>query len=164
MKAIYRRSVWLAVVAGVLLVFLWGCAAKQAGEVKQDKEAPGVTSSDRQTTPAAAGSPGQPATPQTQTTTGYYIHTVKWSGESVSIIAGWYLGDIHKWEILRDCNPDMDPNVVVIGQKIRIPENLMTTKTPMTKAHVDKFYPKVERHRRAPVERKDDIPTLYGPK
>jgi len=161
MKTICRKSVLLVVAMVGLFVLLWGCAAKQT-DVKQDQSAPKAVSSDKQPTPGSSA--GQPSTPQTQTTTGYYIHTVKWSGESVSIIAGWYLGDIHKWEILRDCNPDMDPNVVVIGQKIRIPESLMTTRTPMTKAHVDKFYPKTERHKRAPAEHKDDSPTLYGPK
>ena len=163
MKAICRRSIVLAVVAGLLFVVLCGCAAKKEGEVKPDQDTPGAASTEKQST-ATTGTPGQTTASQTQAITGYYIHTVKWSGESVSIVAGWYLGDIHKWEILRDCNPDMDPNVVVIGQKIRIPENLMTTRTPMPKEHVDKFYPKAEKRKRPPVEHKDNIPTLYGPK
>jgi len=164
MKKMRRKNITLAIGAVFFFVLLWGCAAKQSGEVKQDQNIPRTSTSEKQTTTTTTGAPGQTASPQTQTSTGYYIHTVKWSGESVSIIAGWYLGDIHKWEILRDCNPDMDPNVVVIGQKIRIPESLMTTRTPMTKAHVDKFYPKAERHKRAPAEPKDEAPTLYGPK
>jgi hypothetical protein len=154
---------FLTVVAlGAFIVLLWGCASKQTEEVKKDQDAPKAVSTDRME--GTPDSTRQPSSPPAPAATGYYIHTVKWAGESVSIIAGWYLGDIHKWEVIRDCNPDMDPNVVVIGQKIRIPESLMTTRTPMTKAHVDKFYPKADRPKRAPPAHKGDTPALYGPK
>lgn len=167
MKRICRRSVLLTVIIAVLLVSLCGCAAKKTGDVNQDQGAQQGATAESQT--PAGGATAQPASSQAQTNVEYYIHTVKWSGESVSIIAGWYLGDIHKWEILRDCNPDRDPKVVRIGDRIRIPESLMTTKSPMTKAHVDKFYPKAERHERHKTrpshsEQKDEVPTLYGPK
>ena len=156
MKRICRRSVLWGLILGFLYVSLWGCAAKQTGANKQDKKTPWWVSASK-------------STKETKMNVTYYIHTVKWSGESLSIIAGWYTGDIKNWKILAEANPDMDPKVVVVGQKIRIPENVMTIRSPMTKAHVDKFYPKTvkqekDKMRSTPSEQKDEIPTLYGPK
>jgi len=104
--------------------------------------------------------------PDTQTNVTYYVHTVKWPGESLSIIAGWYTGDIENWKILAKANPDSDPDVVVIGQKIRIQEDIMTTKSPLTKGYVDSYYPKAgkQKTRSSPSETKDETPILYGPK
>jgi hypothetical protein len=161
MKRICRRSILWGVILGFLFVSLWGCSSTKTAENKQDKKTPWWSS--------ASESTAHPATQKTQTNVTYYIHTVKWSGESLSIIAGWYTGDIQNWKMLAEANPDMDPNVVAVGQKIRIPENVMTTRSPMTKAHVDKYYPKAEKQdkhkmRSTPSETKDEAPTLYGPK
>ncbi len=101
-----------------------------------------------------------------------FVHTVKWRGESVSIIAGWYTGDIQNWKILKDHNPDINPKRIFEGNKIRIPEYLMKTKAPITKEYVDSFYakhPKKEAGRPAPPSpaasaSDSDEPVLFGPK
>lgn len=155
----------------VLLAFFWCCASSPTGAGKQDTS---ITPQRKEASPAkgmpdgAAGKKSAPPSvkqdvPKNIT---YYTHTVRWSGETVSIIAGWYTGDIEKWNLLAEANPDMDPNVVIVGQMIRIPEHIMTTRSPMTKAYVDKYYPKPRppRHHTKPPEKKDDSPVLFGPK
>jgi hypothetical protein len=111
-----------------------------------------------------------PVKPKPGPETAYFVHTVKWRGESVSIIAGWYTGDIQNWKVLREHNPDINPNRIFEGNKIRIPEYLMKTKAPMTKEYVDGFYTKPPRKEpgkpaspSAPSDTGDE-PTLFGPK
>jgi hypothetical protein len=112
---------------------------------------------------APAGvAPAVPAPPPTS----YYTYTVKWSGESVSIIAAWYTGDLQNWKILAQANPALNPNIIFPGIKVLIPENIMKTHDPMPKEFVDSFYPKAKV--RTPLkpgeQRKDEEPSLFGPK
>lgn len=98
----------------------------------------------------------------------YFTHVVKWPGESLSIIAAWYTGDIQNWKALAEANPDVNPNRIHEGMKLLIPESLMKTKAPMTKDHVDSYYPKPKRPSAksppASTKGKDDEPVLFGPK
>lgn len=70
------------------------------------------------------------------------VHKVRFPGESVSIIAGWYTGEIDNWKVLAEVNPDINPNVINEGMKINIPESMLKTREPMTREYVDSFYPK----------------------
>lgn len=76
------------------------------------------------------------------TPAGYYIHIVKLPEESLSIIAKWFTGDIKNWEILAKHNPTINPDRIYIGDKIRIPLDLMLRKTPMTLDFVKASQPK----------------------
>lgn len=101
----------------------------------------------------------------------YYTHTVKWSGETVSIIAAWYTGDIENWKILGEVmlkhNPNADIKRIFVGNKILIPETLLKTREPMPKDFVDSFYKK-SKPDKAPSkpasEETDEEPKLFGPK
>jgi len=93
--------------------------------------------------PATPREPGAALpTPPGKAEPTYLVHTVKWSGETVSIIAGWYTGDIENWKALAEANPNINPNRIFEGNKILIPENLLKTRDPMTKEFVESFYPK----------------------
>lgn len=96
----------------------------------------------------------------------YYTHSVKWPGESLSIIAAWYTGDVQNWKELAEANPDINPNRIHEGMKILVPESMMTTQTPMTKEHVDSYYPKPKKPAAKPSSShpREDEPVLYGPK
>ncbi len=72
----------------------------------------------------------------------YHMHRVTISGESLSIIAKWYTGDLKKWEQLAEANPNLNPNRIDIGDEILIPEDMMIRKDPITKRFVDSFAPK----------------------
>jgi len=114
--------------------------------------------------PVEAAKPAAASEPAPQET--LYVHTIKWSGESVSIIAAWYTGDLQNWKALAEVNPDINPNRVHEGMKIRIPERMMTTKAAMTKEHVDSFYAKAKKPPRRGTDAppKDVEPELFGPK
>jgi hypothetical protein len=71
----------------------------------------------------------------------YYIHTVQWPGESLSIIAKWYIGKLLDWELLAAHNPELDPNKIFVGNRIRIPESRMRTSEPMPREFVEQFLP-----------------------
>ena len=95
-----------------------------------------------------------------------YVHTVKWSGETVSIIAGWYTGDIENWKALAQANPNIKVNRILAGNKIFIPEPLMKTREAMPKEFVDRFYLKLRKEMAQPqlTERQEGEITLIGPK
>jgi len=98
------------------------------------------------------------------------VHKVRYPGESVSIIAGWYTGEIDNWKILKEVNPGINPNVIHEGMKINIPESMLKTREPMTKEYVDSFYPKTKSKARGTGSRDQASPPaeeetpLFGPK
>jgi hypothetical protein len=61
---------------------------------------------------------------------------VKYSGETLSIIAKWYTGDADNWQALTKANPKLNPNRINVGDKIRIPRKLLNTRRPMTRSFV----------------------------
>jgi hypothetical protein len=66
----------------------------------------------------------------------YHYHKVKYSGETLSLVAKWYTGDVENWRYLAKENPKLDPNRIVVGNRIRIPKRLLNTKKPMPRSFV----------------------------
>ncbi len=99
-------------------------------------------------------------------TPSFYTHTVKWRTESLSIIAGWYTGDMKNWKMLSEANPDVNPSPIPEGTKIRIPETILKTKSPLTKDYVDSFYekPKKEQAPKDLPQIRDERLDFFGPK
>lgn len=96
-----------------------------------------------------------------------YVHTVKWSGETVSIIAGWYTGSIENWKALAEANPNLKPDRICVGNKILVPESLMKTREPMPEEFLWNFMPRPRREplKTAPkIEQQEEEPKLFGPK
>ena len=79
----------------------------------------------------------------------YFTHTVKWTGESLSIIAAWYTGELENWKLLASANPELNPNLIRIGDEIRIPESLMVTTEILPFEFVAKYVPSLKRGRTA---------------
>lgn len=52
-------------------------------------------------------------------------HTVTKSGETLSIISRQYTGSSKNWRIIASENSGIDPKRLSLGQKIRIPKNLI---------------------------------------
>lgn len=101
----------------------------------------------------------------------YFTHTVKWSGETVSIIAAWYTGDIENWKILGEVmlkhNPNADIKRIFVGNKILIPESMLKTRDPMPKDFVDSFYKKSKPDKAPPKTtpaETEEEPKLFGPR
>jgi len=104
--------------------------------------------------------PGKPA---------YYQHKVRWSGESLSIIAKWYTGSLENWKVLAKANPRINPGRIYVGQKIRIPGDLLKTREPMPRSyivHAGKRKPERPLSKPEPQSPQpdDEEPQLFGPK
>ncbi|MCP4342497.1 MAG: LysM peptidoglycan-binding domain-containing protein [Desulfobulbaceae bacterium] len=111
-----------------------GCVSKNSTQqAKTEVEAPIEY-------PGAIYEQGDEASPA-----GYYIHTVKLPDESISIIAKWFTGDLMNWEVLAKHNPTINPNRIFLGNKIRIPRDIMTRHTPMTPEFIEASQPQTRR-------------------
>jgi len=157
-SGICRIALLLASVA-IFVATIAGCSKSIKPDASDEGTAAGVAPAVPDT-----GMPGSavPAPPPTS----YYTYTVKWSGESVSIIAAWYTGDLQNWKILAQANPALNPNLIFPGIKVLIPENIMKRHDPMPKEFVDSFYPKgkVKAPPKPGEQKKDEEPSLFGPK
>jgi hypothetical protein len=61
----------------------------------------------------------------------FYIHKVRWPGETFSTISQWYTGSWKNWQRLSRANPSLHPNRIGIGDNIFIPEALLKSRKPM---------------------------------
>lgn len=151
-----RQSHFLFVICLVLSFFLISCAAKQAAP---PIEAPPTG----EARPEAGTEEAAPVA--------YFVHTVTLQGESLSIIAKWYTGDLKNWEVLAQHNPTINPNRIFKGDMIQIPRDLLVREDPMTQAFVDESQPHPKRRtttgkpgkEQPAVETPEGVP-LFGPK
>lgn len=60
-----------------------------------------------------------------------FTHTVRWKGETLSLIAEWYTGSWRNWRALAKANTKLNPKSMRIGDAIVIPEKLLKNKEPM---------------------------------
>ena len=91
----------------------------------------------------------------------FYVHVVRWQNETLSFIAEWYTASWQNWETLAKANPEIDPNRIKIGDKIRIPEVLLKTRKPMPSDSLPKAVSKKAAQpaapSREPVEKPDRV-------
>jgi hypothetical protein len=92
----------------------------------------------------------------------HFTHTVRWGGESLSIIAKWYTGDLKNWKALAGANPDLDPDRIRVGDKIRIPKELMKATKPLPRDFVRKHAGRAPDIQAEP-RKKDDHPLHEQP-
>lgn len=97
-----------------------------------------------------------------------YVHTVKWGGETLAIIASWYTGDGRNWKALAKANPKLVPHRIYEGNKITIPGSLLKTRQPMTKEFVARSYSKDNKKEagrpKTPTAQIQEEPQLFGPR
>ena len=93
---------------------------------------------------------------QDRVRTGYLEHTVKYPGETLSIIAGWYTGRTDNWRRIVDANPGLKPEKIRLGQLIMVPMEIVVQEQPLTADAVRKFRPS------APRPGKDQIKDTTG--
>jgi Tfp pilus assembly protein FimV len=178
-----KKMQWVAVVLAFTMICV-GCAHKA-----QKPETKPLESQEGAPAPAKPGAAprepilpsGEPArTPPTEPSKeavptqkeSYYTHTVKWSGETLFIIAAWYTGDRENWKVLAEVMTQNNPNANIHrihgGDKILIPESVLKTRDPMPKEFVDYFFhkPKTEKapSKPAPSQTEEEEPKLFGPK
>lgn len=70
----------------------------------------------------------------------YFEHRVKWSGETLSLIAKWYTGSYGNWKAIAQANPGLNPNRIAVGDTIKIPPEMMKTQKPLPRKVVSKIH------------------------
>ena len=68
----------------------------------------------------------------------YFVHQVRWRGETLSLIAKWYTGHYGNWKALAQANPSLNPNRIALGNRIYIPPEKMKTQKPLPRKVVAK--------------------------
>lgn len=61
------------------------------------------------------------------------VHTVKYPGETLALIAEWYTGSMANWREIAKFNPSLNPNLIKIGDQIKIPPYLVKRTDPLPK-------------------------------
>ncbi len=185
-QRLHLRKLVIAI-GGVALLVCAGCAAKKADIPPPSPEAqpqgpgtapppsfPGQSPAQRGSGSAPRGWPPSGSgvgRPQPDLRSGpMLVHKVRYPGESVSIIAGWYTGEIDNWKVLAEVNPEINPNVIHAGMTIKVPESMLKTREPMPREYVDSFYPKAKPKSKGGDSRDQASPPaeeetpLFGPK
>ncbi len=97
----------------------------------------------------------------------YFAHTVKQPGERLTEIARWYTGDTKNWQNIAKANPDLDPELLLVGNEIYIPADLLKTRKPIPQTAGDaanqKSANETPTRESSTPEKKEEI-QLFGPK
>ncbi len=88
----------------------------------------------------------------------YYIHVVRWGGESLSMISKWYLGNYKDWKLLAKHNPELNPDNIHVGDRVWIPKKSMKTSQQMPEP-----IQKHDQKQKKKIKMKKSL-ELYGPK
>lgn len=139
-----------------MLWLLTGCALHEKIFAKEAVIPPAETS-------APSGSADIPTTPPKPEP---LVHTVRWQGESLWIIAKWYTGDGRNWETIAEANPGLDPRRIDIDDTIQVPDYLLKTRDPLPKSYVasqSQSRPSDSTESEEPAEDNEDL-ELFGPK
>lgn len=92
----------------------------------------------------------------------YFEHRVKWSGETLALIAKWYTGHYENWKAIARANPGLNPNRIAVGNMIYIPPEMIKTKNPLPRKVVAKTLPGYFAHTvTEPDEKIADIARWY---
>jgi hypothetical protein len=136
-----RSRVRYCIIGGIIVVMLFGCAGTK--ETVSQKYA--ASKSWLKEKWRAAGSKSS-ASKDEETSVeperiNCFEHRVKWTGETLSLIAKWYTGSYGNWKAIAEANPGLDPNRIAVGNTINIPPEMMKTKKPLPRKVVCKTLP-----------------------
>ena len=144
--------------------------APRQSAVAPEKAPPAALPARAEPLPGHQGSP-PPAPPEKvepKLKETFYVHTVRYSGETISIIAAWYTGDGENWKAVARANPNIDPKLIFEGNEILIPERLLKTREAMPKKFVTRFYSKSVkekgRPKSQPAQSQEEELKLFGPR
>ena len=109
-----------------------------------------------------------------------FVHVVKWQEETLPLISSWYTGNKNNAGRLAKANPNINPDKIVIGDNIYIPDSLLDRMQEMPRKFVRLYshrpkkkksaYKRAHRPASQPVVKKEkkeatqDEFILFGPK
>jgi hypothetical protein len=110
-------------------------------------------------------SPSEVVSPSPIPESRFYVHRVRWQGETLFIIAKWYTGSGENWKALSNANPKLNPNIITINDNIFIPEDLMKYRKPMPFSFPSSFIRKksVQSYQSNNSSNENDVTEMFGP-
>ena len=76
----------------------------------------------------------------------YFLHTSRWSWETLGVVADWYTGDSSNGKKLAEINPDVNAQKLVAGSEIFIPVKLLKTREALPQNYDGNYCKKCHRH------------------
>lgn len=131
-----RLSRWAVLLACLLIFFLSSGCMGNFRKIKNWEYFPWnktVETSERQRKQQGA------SVEKKQSGSEFRVHRIRWKGETLSIIAKWYMGRIDDWKTLADINPELDPQNLQKGEKVRIPSEKLKTSVPMPRDFLEAY-------------------------
>jgi hypothetical protein len=135
MSAAFRTVVFAGLAGFLMIGSLAGCAGiREKGEaqpsVQEAQPPPAEAEAKVAPEPLPAAQPEQPKELP------YLVHTVKWPGETLGLIAKWYTGETETWRAIAKANPKLDLRRIQLGSQIQIPEEFLKNLEPMPREFV----------------------------
>ena len=119
MKIRFRRFSCVGIIGLLIVGMCWGCAG--VGQ-KLDEWQSALREKIKSNTSKKGNAENNEA---------YFVHTAKWSGETLADVAKWYTGELKNQEQLADLNPYVNPDKITVGSEVRIPVSLLKTREPL---------------------------------
>jgi len=142
MNFLARNRIRNFIIGGIIMVMLFGCASTKETSFDQKYEASKSWFKEKW---GAVGSKFSSSEDEEAVIkphrNSYFEHRVKWSGETLSLIAKWYTGRYGSWKAIAQANPGLNPNRIAVGDIIHIPPEMMKTKKPLPRKVVFKTLP-----------------------
>jgi hypothetical protein len=142
MEFLVTNRVRNCIVGGVIILMLFGCAGTKETTFSQKYAASKTWLKEKWQSVGSKSSPSEDEETSIEPQRiSYFEHRVKWPGETLSLIAGWYTGNYGNWKAVAQANPDLNPNRIAVGDIINIPQQMMKTKKPLPRKVVSKTLP-----------------------
>jgi len=142
MEFLVRNRVRNCIIGGVIMVMLFGCAGTKETTFSQKYATSKTWLKEKWQAVGSKSSPSEDEETSIEPQRiSYFEHRVKWPGETLSLIAGWYTGGYGNWKAIAQANPGLNPNRIAVGDIINIPPQMMKTKKPLPRKVVSKTLP-----------------------
>ena len=141
MKHTIMSTIWLTRGLLVLIIFgiLTGCTYQKTHSRSKLQKLPVPVPRKPETATGVPDTPSAVVAPSPIPTPNFYVHRVRWKGETLFIIAKWYSGSGKNWRALSKANPKLNPNRIIINDNIFIPEDLVKYRKPMPLSFLSSF-------------------------
>jgi len=142
MTFLARNRFRYCIIGGVIMLLLFGCASTKETGFNQKYEASKSWFKEKwQAVGSKFSSSEDEEAAIKPHRIHYFEHRVKWSGETLSLIAKWYTGHYGNWKAIARANPGLNPNRIVVGNIIYIPPEMMKTKKSLPRKVISKTLP-----------------------
>jgi len=167
MKHTIMSTIWLTRGLRVLIIFsmLTGCTYQKTHSRPKPQKLPVPVPEKPEPVTVVPETPSVVVPRPPIPVPSFYMHKVRWKGETLFIIAKWYTGSGKNWKALSNANPKLNPNLMNINEDIFIPEDLMKSHKPMPLSFLSSFIRKnsIQSYRSNKPSKKNHITEMFGP-